>query len=117
MTDCSSQPLVFSSSQGRPVVADFDGGWLTTDAGVLLLREVEQRIGLIHAIDQAIPDPRQPEMVVHDQKALLAQRIFAIALGYEDLNDHLGLRQDPGLQLAAGRRPDPDVRLASPPTL
>ncbi|GAC1449076.1 MAG: IS1380 family transposase [Isosphaeraceae bacterium] len=117
MTDCNRKSLEFSRSLGKQVVADFRGGRLTTDGGALLLREVDLRIGLSRALDQAIPDPRQPEMIVHEQQSMLAQRVTAIALGYEDLNDHQTLRDDPLLQLAAGRRPDPDGRLASPPTL
>jgi hypothetical protein len=117
MTDCNPGALTFSSSGTKQVVADFRGGRLTTDAGVLLLREVERPLGLFDALDAAIPDPRQPELVVHDQRTILAQRITAIALGYEDLNDHQHLRNDPALQLAAGVDPDPQKPLASPPTL
>jgi hypothetical protein len=117
MTDCNPKTLAFSRIQGKPVVADCAGGRLTTDAGALLLREVAERIGLFRALDRVIPDPRQPEMIVHEQETLLAQRVMAIALGYEDLNDHQTLRDDPALQLAAGRRPEPDAHLASPPTL
>ncbi len=117
MTDCTAAPLSFASLGRKAVVADFRGGRLTTDAGALLLRELEQRLGLFRALDQAIPDPRQPELIVHDQHALLAQRIVAIACGYEDLNDHLTLRDDPVLQLAAGRPPEPGATLASPATL
>jgi hypothetical protein len=116
VTDCSPEPLRFARAGGRDVVADFQGGRLTTDSGVLLLREVERRIGLFDALDRCIPDPRQPELIEHDQGALLAQRITALALGYEDLNDHLALRRDPALQLAAGRVPEPDATLASPAT-
>lgn len=117
MTDCNPKPLAFSTIQGKAVVADFQGGRLTTDAGVLLLREVARRTGLFDALDAAIPDPRQPELIRHDQHAMLAQRIIAIASGHEDLNDHQTLRDDPALQLAAGRRPDRNATLASPPTL
>lgn len=101
----------------KAVVADFRGGRLTTDAGALLLREVERRLGLFQAIDRCIPDPRQPELIEHDQETLLAQRITAIALGYEDLNDHQTLRDDPTLQLVAGYDPSEAKPLASPPTL
>lgn len=117
MTDCNAEPLRFASLGRKAVLADFRGGRLTTDAGVLLLRELEQRLGLFDALDAAIPDPRLPEMIVHDQRALLAQRIVALACGYEDLNDHLTLRDDPALQLAAGQAPEPDATLASPATL
>lgn len=117
MTDCNQQPLCFSSLGSKAVVADFQGGRLTTDAGALLLREVAHKTGLFDALDAAIPDPRHPIFLVHDQKAMIAQRVTAIALGYEDLNDHQHLRNDPALLLAAGKMPDEDAILASPPTL
>src|SRR4029078_530804 len=105
MTDCSHAPLTFSRLGSKAVVADFQGGRLTTDAGALLLREVADRIGLFDALDAAIPHPRNPIFVIHDQRAMIAQRVTAIALGYEDLNDHHDLRADPVLQVAAGRPP------------
>src|ERR1700733_11070001 len=117
MTDCNRQPLSFSSLGSKSVVADFLAGRLTSDAGALLLREVGQKTGLFEALDQAIPDPRHPVYIVHDQESMIAQRIIAIALGYEDLNDHQTLRNDPALQVAAGRVPDDELALASPPTL
>jgi len=117
MTDCNRQPLTFSSLGSKSVIADFLGGRLTSDAGALLLREVGRKTGLFQAIAAAIPDPRNPVFVIHDQQSMIAQRVVAIALGYEDLNDHQTLRADPALQLAAGRVPDQDLPLASPPTL
>jgi hypothetical protein len=117
MTDCNRDTLPFSRIGPKAVVADFNGGRLTTDAGALLLREIGQKLGLFDALDRVIPDPRWLPIVVHDQKAMLAQRIVAIALGYEDLNDHQTLRSDPALQLAAGKDPDQALPLASPPTL
>lgn len=117
MTDCSREPLNFSRLGPKSVIADFLGGRLTSDAGAVLLREVAQSTGLFDAINEAIPDPRNPVFIVHDQRSMIAQRIVAIALGYEDLNDHQTLRADPALQLAAGRVPDEDLTLASPPTL
>jgi len=117
MTDCNPEPLHFSTLGPKAVVADFQGGRLTTDAGALLLREVADKIGLFDALDAAIPDPRNPVFIIHDQRAMIAQRITAIALGYEDLNDHQNLRVDPVLQLAAGKPPEAELPLASPPTL
>jgi hypothetical protein len=117
MTDCNPKPLHFSTLGRKDVVADFLGGRITSDAGALLLREVADRIGLFDALDVAIPDPRDPVRIAHDQKSMLAQRIIAIALGYEDLNDHQTLRADPALQLASGKAPEEEVTLASPPTL
>jgi hypothetical protein len=116
MTDWSHDPLRFSRIGPKAVVADFRGGRLTTDAGALVLRELGQRLGLFEALDRAIPDPRWPPLVVHDQVTMLARRIIGIALGYEDLNDHQALRSDPALQLAAGQVPDQGRTLASPPT-
>ena len=117
MTDCNRQPLRFSTLANRAVVADFLGGRLTTDAGALLLREVAEKTRLFEALDAAIPDPRNPVFIIHDQRALLVQRITAIALGYEDLNDHQELRTDPALVVAAGKVPEPGMSLASSPTL
>ncbi len=94
MTECTSGGITFSSVDRKKLIADFDGGHITSDAGAVLLREVDRRIGLIDAINGCIPDPRNQEMIVHDQRTLLAQRILAIALGYEDLNDHQTLRDD-----------------------
>src|SRR3954465_7413344 len=98
MTDCHRDPLTSSRLGPKAVVADFNGGRLTTDAGALLLRELGERLGLFDPLDRVIPDPRWLPIVVHDQKAMLAQRTIAIALGYEDLNDHQALRSDPALQ-------------------
>ena len=117
MTDCNRRTLHFSTLGPKAVVADFQGGRLTTDAGALLLREVADTIGLFDALNAAIPDPRNPVFIVHDQRTMIAQRVTAIALGYEDLNDHQTLRVDPVLQLAAGKAPEAELPLASPPTL
>jgi hypothetical protein len=117
MTDCTTQPLLFSSIGSKKIQADFKGGSLTSDAGAALLREVDKRLGLIDAINRCIPDPRHPFFIVHDQKTMLAQRIFGIALGYEDLNDHQSLREDPLFQIISERGIQEDLPLASPPTL
>lgn len=117
MTECNSTPIGFARVGRRRVVADFDGGRITSDAGVLLLREVDRQIGLIDAINDCLPDPRDQRFTIHEQREMIAQRIFSIALGYEDLNDQQTMRDDPALQLAAGKPPDPDDPLASPSTL
>jgi len=121
MTECNGLPLLFSSLGRKKIVADFNGGDLTSDGGLPLLREVDRKIGLIDALDDAIVDPRCPWLIEHDQRTLLAQRIFAIAAGYEDLNDHQTLRDDTLLQALTDRtrkageaESDP---LSSPPTL
>ncbi len=117
MTNCNLATLPFTSVGSQHVVADFQGGRLTTDGGVLLLREAARTLGLFEALNAVIPDPREPALIIHDQDAMLAQRIMAIALGYEDLNDHQTLRFDPALQLAAEQPPTEEKPLASPPTL
>jgi hypothetical protein len=117
MTECNSQPIQFSSLGRRSVLADFAGGSITSDAGALLLREADRRLGLVDRLDAVIPDPRNQNLVIHQQATMLRQRIFAIALGYEDGNDHQQLRDDPLMQLLTDRGIDPDQPLASPPTL
>lgn len=121
MTECNGLPLLFASLGRKKIVADFAGGDLTSDGGLPLLREVDRKIGLIDAIDAAITDPRRRWLIEHDQRTLLAQRILAIAAGYEDLNDHQTLRKDTLLQALTDRQRkagqgegDP---LSSPPTL
>ena len=117
MTQCKRQKLVLSRLGRRRVEADFSGGRLSSDAGLLLVREIDRKLGLLDAAQQAIPDPRNPAAITHQQRELLAQRVFALAAGYEDGNDHQALRSDPALQLAAGREPHADRPLASPATL
>ena len=117
MTERTSKPLSFSSLNRRSLEADFSGGSLTSDAGALLLREVDRRLGLLGALDRVIPDPRNQELITHSQRSLLAQRIFGIALGYEDLNDHSTLRHDRFWQVLAETDPNPEKPLASAPTL
>ncbi|WP_145347664.1 transposase [Rosistilla ulvae] len=81
----------------QAVEVDFDGGAWTSDGGLLLLREADQRLDLIRRIDQAIPDPRDPVYTVHPQTENLTSRIIGIAAGYEDANDHDRLRHDPAV--------------------
>jgi len=109
--------MTFSSLGSQKVQADFDGGQITSDAGALLLREVDRRIGLTQALADVIPDPRHPALTLHGQQTMLAQRIIGIACGYEDLNDHQTLRNDPCFQVLSGQPADPERPLASPPTL
>jgi hypothetical protein len=117
MTDCNSKPIAFSSLGRQKVVADFNGGNITSDGGAMLLREVDRHLGLIDKLDAALPDPRDPCRTTHQQRHMLAQRIFAIALGHEDLNDHQHLRDDPLMQAATGRGVDAENPLAGPSTL
>jgi hypothetical protein len=117
MAQCNRKPLVFSRVSRKKVHADFSGGTLTSDGGGLLLREVDRRLGLIDQLASCLTDPRDPAKIQHDQRTMLAQRIYAIALGYEDLNDHDELRHDPLFGVLAEKAPGPDTALASSPTL
>ncbi len=117
MTDCTTKPLLFASLASKSVQADFHGGSLSTDAGALLLREADRRLGLLDALDHALADPREPSRIEHSQRSLLAQRVLGIALGYEDLNDHDRLRHDPLWHVLAERPPDAEQPLGSAPTL
>ncbi len=111
MTDCPEQ-LTFSFHPRKQVVADFSGGAISSDAGLLPLRELDQRLGWTARIAQVLDDRRQSGKVEHDLLTLLRQRLFALVAGYEDANDHTRLRHDPILQAIAGKD-----TLASQPTL
>ena len=87
-TQCTTKPLEFEGHRRRRVVAAFDGGPITSDAGALLLRRVEQRLSLFDQMADCFTDLRDPSRIQHSLRTLIAQRIVAIALGYEDLNDH-----------------------------
>jgi hypothetical protein len=118
MTECNLQTIELSSIKSKKIAADFNGGTLTSDAGAVLLRELDKRLGLIDAVNRCIPDPRNEFFIVHQQRTMLAQRIFGIALGYEDLNDHQSLREDPLFTILSERGVTKDgLALASPPTL
>ncbi len=103
-TDCSPRQLEFQGLGRREVVAAFDGGQQTSDAGVLLLREVAEGTGLIRGFASCFTDHRRADRIEHTAEELLGQRVLGQALGYEDLNDHDMLRDDPLLALAAGKR-------------
>jgi Transposase DDE domain group 1 len=102
-TDCSSDLFEFASVESRRVVAGFDGGAVTSDAGALLLGATDRAIGLIDRFAKCFQDARRPELIEHDVRTLVGQRIFGLALGYEDLNDHDELRHDPMMAILAGK--------------
>lgn len=103
-TECHTSRLEFHPHQQREVIGKFDGGSITSDAGGLLLREVEQKFGIIRQFTECFTDHRDPEKIEHTVDDLLAQRIFGLALGYEDLSDHDRLRHDPLLALMVGKK-------------
>src|SRR4051794_35104667 len=101
---------------GKPVIARFDGEHLSSDGGLLMLREVEQRLDLARRLAACIVDPRAPERVVHGLDEIIRTRMLMISSGYEDGNDADRLRRDPMFKLAMGRLPD-DADLCSQPTI
>jgi hypothetical protein len=102
-TECNAREFDFQALGNREVTARFDGGAITSDAGGLLLREVEATTGILRQFAACFTDHRDPERIEHSVGELLAQRIFALALGYEDLNDHDTLRHDPLLAVSVGK--------------
>jgi len=95
-TNCNDQPLLFADLGARQVVADFSGGYLSSDGEALLLRQLDRGLGVTRALAQAFTDRRDPRYCDHTLEQLLAQRLHGLALGYDDLNDHDTLRRDPG---------------------
>ena len=116
MTQCSQESFVFAAHFSRRVVAQFDAAWMSSDGGGVLLRQVERKLRLLERIAACFCDRRDPERVEHSLREMLAQRIYGLALGYEDLNDHEQLRRDPLLALLAGK-PEPAALLAGKSTL
>jgi hypothetical protein len=103
MTECTQSGFEFAALYRREVVARFDGGDMTTDGGGLLLREVDGRLRLIDRLAACFTDHRRAGKIEHSVRELVAQRVFGLALGYEDLNDHDQLRADPLLAVLAGK--------------
>jgi Transposase DDE domain group 1 len=102
-TDCSTNLFGFTDVEGREVVAAFDGGAITSDAGALLLGAADRAIALMGRFAASFHDERCPELIEHEVVTLVGQRVFGIALGYEDVNDHDELRHDPVMAVLAGK--------------
>ena len=102
-TQCNAEQLEISCLEGRRVVAAFDGGRVTSDAGALLLKRTDEAIGLIDRVAECFSDGRRPWLVEHSVRTLVGQRLFGLALGYEDLNDHDELRKDPLFGVLVGK--------------
>ena len=102
---------------GKPVRITFDAGRLTSDAGVLVLAEIERKLGLAERLARCIEDPRAPERVRHGLAEMIRFRALMIAAGYADANDCDALRADPAFKLAVGRLPESGLDLCSQPTL
>jgi DDE family transposase len=102
-TECSAECIEFGMVEGRAVEAAFDGGLVTSDAGALLLGAADRAIGLTERFAACFHDARRQELIEHEVATLLRQRVFAIAQGYEDLNDHDELRNDPMMAVLGGK--------------
>ena len=114
-TECNPNSFLFQTETSRQVVAQFDGGTISSDGGGLLLREVERLTGILRQFSECFVDHRDPDLIEHTVEELAAQRIYALALGYEDLNDHEQLRADPLLATLVGKAdPTGQDRLRSP---
>lgn len=103
-TECTQRTFQFHSRSGRDVVARFDGGTITSDGGGVLLGEVERRTAILRQFAACFTDHRDAELVEHKVEELVAQRVYGLALGYEDLNDHDELRADPLLATLVGKK-------------
>jgi Transposase DDE domain group 1 len=93
-TQCIQEQMVFQQLGRREVIGRFDGGTISSDAGGVLLREVERQCGILKRVAGCFQDYRDSERIEHSVEELIKQRVYAIALGYEDLNDHDRLRHD-----------------------
>ena len=113
MPKCTADSLTFGRLKRRVIEANFQGGALSSDGGLMLLREVDRKTGLSAAVAAALHDPRNVDFIVHELRDLVAQRLYGLCCGYEDLNDHAALRCDPLMQTAVGT----DEELGSCPTL
>src|SRR5712692_5699424 len=102
-TECTPTLFEFEAVERRAVVAGFDGGDITSNGGALLLGQLDRGLGLVRRFAQCFRDRRDPRYVEHQVETLLGQRVFGLALGYEDLNDHDELRKDPTLAVLAGK--------------
>ena len=103
-TDCNQKTFEFQAENSRKIVAHFNGGNISSDCGGLLLRQVEQITGIIRQFAGCFTDHRDPDLIEHTVEELIGQRIYALALGYEDLNDHDELRNDPLLAVLVGKK-------------
>jgi hypothetical protein len=117
MTDTTILPFSFPAVGRKKLTADFDGGRLTSDGGVMLLAMAERRLGIADRLARAFPDRRDPSRITHTLADMIRARAFAIACGYEDADDLDSLRVDPAFKLACGRLPETGADLCSQPTL
>jgi hypothetical protein len=116
MTECNQSSFGFQACGSREIVARFDGGTISSDGGALLLRQTDERLNLLPRLAECFLDGRDPERVEHSVEEMVSQRVYGLALGYEDVNDHEQLRSDPLFGVLAGRE-EVDRPLAGKSTL
>ena len=116
MTECNQSSFGFEACGSREIVARFDGGTISSDGGALLLRQTDVRLNVLPRLAECFLDGRNPDLVEHSILEMLSQRVYGLALGYEDLNDHEQLRKDPVFGVLAGRK-ELDQPLAGKSTL
>src|SRR6266849_6314641 len=116
MTECNQSGFGFEACGAREIVARFDGGTISSDGGALLLRQTDKRLNLLPRLAECFLDGRDPGRTEHSILEMLSQRIYGLALGYEDINDHEQLRKDPLFGVLAGRE-EVDRELAGKSTL
>jgi hypothetical protein len=116
MTDCRTQ-LAFGFHPSRDIVGDFSAQTTSSDGGLLLLRQADERLGISRALGALMPDEREQDKVSHSREEQLRQRLYQICLGYEDCNDADWLRTDPVFKTVCDRLPETDAPLSSQPTL
>ena len=117
MEDFSQFLPGLSPVAGKPVHVAFDGGRLTSDAGILVLAEIERRLGIAERLAQCLADPRDPDRIRHSFAEMIRFRALMIAAGYPDANDCDALRADPAFTMAVGRLPESGAELCSQPTI
>jgi hypothetical protein len=117
MTECIQSQFRFGKHFRREVVGEFRGGTTTSDGGALLLRETDQKMNLLPRFSRCFLDGRNPVLIEHSVEQMLAQRVYGLALGYEDLNDHEQLRHDSLFGVLAGKVEAGQETLAGKSTL
>ncbi len=103
MTECNQSSFGFEACGSREIVARFDGGTISSDGGAFLLRQTDQRLNLLPRLAECFLDGRNQKLVEHSVLEMLSQRVYGLALGYEDINDHEQLRFDPVFGILAGQ--------------
>src|SRR6202165_2918744 len=116
MTECNQSKFEFEACGSREIVARFDGGTISSDGGAFLLRQTDKRLNLLPRLAECFLDGRNQDQVEHSVLEMLSQRVYGLALGYEDLTDHEQLRKDPVFGILAGRE-ELDEPLAGKSTL